>query len=1043
MPTSPSRGGSSVSARSVTPSLNLAELVTQLCKALPSTSSSAQAALPLVAIENGCVIVQPRGALHRLFKGEQFEKAFTPGAESGFLRDTTAPPRGTTARIGGRLLAGSEPATANAVKKLHDDISKLVDEALTGLDVASLTLPSMDVAMQTFATSIDERKPELPASASLVPIVFAGNDRRAEERAKDVGRVLTAIETVDGSDWLDSLLQGISRKMRNDGLDDEIEGTLATIKSQRRMPGSQVQRFLDFLDDQALARVRLQVTMRLMHALALQSNRPGFKAYVARVIACYERFGGIQGEALPLDPSKVYGGNNASDLSEHLRKALFYSCLPAWAHGSAQLFETRTEPTQGFATVREVSYRFRVNGNNPETGDTAFNSRLERRRGDMLDAPGPDTFVRRDIAEWVFLHLVIPDSLTSPTVVDIHVEAVRVADALKKDPLATLRELHTSLARRSKIVDEIADELIELLKSRVNKVVSIANSDVDKFTVSLHRDIVDWDAIDTITNKTDILKKGEAGDESIEWFNYLTVSADPLVKGSIASYYVKTELKERALAIAGPARSVAMSRDLTVPVLPVRFVPYGWSKENDGPQPDVPNTKYFDAGTGIELRYPLAMLTMRKGKDEKENEKREQLRAASYIAFTLLAYVTIWELQRRVRLAQPETAITMVRLAKTGRQLSAEEDANDPNTAVYAVSQALEKALAREGAIKLQGVTTTPGRDPSTMSWKRKGALSALLGGQRLKFELEGTLDKVALVTYVTRPCDEHPAHADADGYLFMSRTYVAERKDGGAVVRCLNMRSRIVESHKDFKDPKPILEEIARLKKEGYEHIMLLSHHFGNRHIGRAAERHAPHGTLEFLDEAVKSFPEMRLYPLRRDVFPATRLRKRDTSESAFEVLTFKDHQAMYEATSSDALRSILPVYTFATLAVVGKDDERPQSGFCTYFFDSEQRISDIEVAKLTEQNILGLGGQDGIRNSLVSVLRAIHFMESEKPASKAVQLPVLDPYSWVTPVKRATAGELPVMTRRHNRTVLLSLPAVLAHVTKVLHKEPAPWKK
>ena len=223
----------------------------------------------------------------------------------------------------------------------------------------------------------------------------------------------------------------------------------------------------------------------------------------------------------------------------------------------------------------------------------------------------------------------------------------------------------------------------------------------------------------------------------------------------------------------------------------------------------------------------------------------------------------------------------------------------------------------------------------------------------------------------------------------------------------------------------------------------MLLSHHFGNRHIGRAAERHAPHGTLEFLDEAVKSFPEMRLYPLRRDVFPATRLRKRDTSESAFEVLTFKDHQAMYEATSSDALRSILPVYTFATLAVVGKDDERPQSGFCTYFFDSEQRISDIEVAKLTEQNILGLGGQDGIRNSLVSVLRAIHFMESEKPASKAVQLPVLGPYSWVTPVKRATAGELPVITRRHNRIVLLSLPAVLAHVTKVLHKEPTPWKK
>lgn len=1043
MSTSPSRGGSTVSARSVTPSLNLAELVQQLCKALPKSSPAGQAALPLVFVEAGTVIVEPRGALYRLFQGEQFDKAFSPGPSTGLLRDASVPPRGTIARMGGRLLAGTEPATAKAVEKLHEDVSKLVDEALAGLDVSALTLPSMEVAMKTFAASIDTRNPELPMNATMVPIVFAGNDRRAEERAKDVGRVLTAIETVDGSDWLESLLQGIARKMRNDGLDDEVEGTLATIRSQRKMPGSQVQRFLDFLDDQALARVRLQVTMRLMHALALQSNRPGFKAYVERVIECYERFGGVQGQAVLLDPSKVYGGNNASDLSEHLRKALFYSCLPAWAHGSAQLFETRTEPTQGFATVREVSYRFRVNGNNPETSDTAFNSRLARRHRDILSVPGPDAFVRRDIAEWVFLHLVIPDSLASPTPVDIQAEALRIAEALKSDPVGALRHLHTSLAKRSKVVDQIADELIELLKSRVNKVVSIANSDVDKFIVSLHRDIVDWDAIDTITSKTDILRKGEAGDESIEWFNYLTVSADPVVKGSIASYFVKTELKERALAIAGPARSVAMSRDLTVPVLPVRFVPYGWTKEGPRSLPEIPNTAYFDAGTGIEVRYPLNMLSMRKEKDERENDKREQFRAASYIAFTLLAYVTIWELQRRIRVLQPDTAITMVRLAKTGRQTSREEDANDPNTAVYAVSQALEKALAREGAIKLQGLTTTPGADPKVLGYKRTGALSALLGGQRLKFELEGILDKVALVTYVTRPCDEHPAYADADGYLFMSRTYVAERTGSRAVLRCLNMRSRIVDSRSDFKDPKPILEEIARLKNEGFQHVMLLSHHFGNRHIGRAAERHAPHGTLEFLDEAVKSFPEMRLYPLRRDVFPATRLRKRDSAESAFEVLSFKDHQEMYEATSSDALRSILPVYTFSTLAVVGKEEERPQSGFCTYFFDSEQRISDIEVAKLTEQNILGLGGQDGIRKSLVSVLRAIHFMESEKPSSRAVQLPVLDPYSWVAPVKRASAGELPVMTRRNDRFVLLSLPAVLAHVTKVLHKEKAPWKK
>jgi hypothetical protein len=52
-------------------------------------------------------------------------------------------------------------------------------------------------------------------------------------------------------------------------------------------------------------------------------------------------------------------------------------------------------------------------------------------------------------------------------------------------------------------------------------------------------------------------------------------------------------------------------------------------------------------------------------------------------------------------------------------------------------------------------------------------------------------------------------------------------------------------------------------------------------------------------------------------------------------------------------------------------------------------------------------------------------------------VLLPVLDPFGWVDPKKRAAAGEVQVMSRRRAGTVLLSLPAVLAHVTKVLHKE------
>lgn len=1031
----PTRGGSSVSARSVTPSLQLEKLASLLTKSLAPDTASVQAAMPLLSVAENKVRINTRGVLFRLVRSDSFLKDFLPGEGSGFLRDLKAPPRGTTARVGGRLLQGTEASTSKNLEKLYDAINKLVEDSLAGIDLSRFTSASLDEMLGVLAQSINEPKPAPPTVATMVPVMFASNDRRVEERSKDLGRVLTAIETVEGKDGLEALLSGIANKLRKEDIeDDEISETLEAIRQQRMRPGSQIREFLEFLDDEALARVRLQVTLRLMDALAAQSSKPGFQAYVARVRKVYDLFGSSEGIAFPLDGSRIYGETNNSDLSEHVRKALFYTCLPVWAQGSAQLFEARTDPTQGVATVREVSYRFRVNGDNPQEGKSAFEVRLDRLRERLLAAPGPDHLVRRDIAELMFLNMVIPDSLDTPTAVDFPAFAKDLAARLKADPVATIGALHHDLRGRTRVVEGIAGELIDLLKSKSNKVVSAANSSVDKFAVSLHRNIVDWEAVASATPRTDILVTSSRGDNSIAWFSHLTVSnGEERVPGSIASYEVRTELKERSLATAGLATQVKMKRDLTASALPVRYVPYRWLRDEQQWAPDLANARYLDPGVGVEVQYDLELLQLKRQKDEAEKERSEQYRSAVLAAFTLLVYVTLWEIQRRVRVHHEGLALPMIRLQHTGRKLTRDEDANDGNTAVYAVSQAIEKALHREGPVKLQGLTTLG--DDGNARWKRKGALGALLGGQPLEFAFDGSLDKVALVTYVTRPCDSHPLH-ESDGHLFISRTYVAERTEKGAVLRALRMRSRLVETRKDFNNPQPILEEVARLREEGYRHVMLLSHHFGNRHIGRAAERHAPHGTLEFLDEAFKRFPDMHLYPMRRDIFPATRLRKRDRSESGFEVVNFKDHQAMYDAQGQDVLRSIMPVYTFATLAVVGDEDGRPQSGFCTYFFDVEQRITDVERYVTVRQNILGFGDASEVRKSLISVLRGMHFAEAEKLQS-GVLLPVLDPFDWANPTNTAAAGEVQVMTRRGGRAVLMSLPAILAHVTKVLHKE------
>ena len=305
-------------------------------------------------------------------------------------------------------------------------------------------------------------------------------------------------------------------------------------------------------------------------------------------------------------------------------------------------------------------------------------------------------------------------------------------------------------------------------------------------------------------------------------------------------------------------------------------------------------------------------------------------------------YTVLWEVVRRLKadpLAGPSDskplAMTILRMQHEGRRRNREDDANDGNTAAYAASQAIERALSRELPVKLQGIVTNDGKPADQERFAKTGTLAALLGGQPMRFRMEGTLDKIAILTYITKPSDSHPLFSDAQGQLFISRTYLAERTaDGSATLRVDRMLSRLVDSVKDFKTPHAILEEVARLEREGFTHIALLSHHFGNRHIGRAAERHSPHATNEFLDGAAKRFPGVHLYPLRRDIFPATRLRRRTSMESGFEVTNFEDHRKMYSDGAADVLRSLLPIYTFATLAVVS-EEHRPQSGFCTYFFD------------------------------------------------------------------------------------------------------------
>ena len=1072
-------GGSAITVKSIAPSVHLSRLVDLLAKSLKDITSSGA----FIHCSKDKIIINIEDVLHSLYNNPEFKSEFSSDPDKGFVRDIEMPPKGTQARVGGRLFTGSEKALANAVNRLVEIIEEHIDRQVPADMFSKLTEYSVAETIRKIAKNFGVQEPQLPTVAKLVPVAFSSREQNPvafqniQKPQDDIARMFSAIEESKAGD-INRFIEGISNVLKQRDYDEtDIDVITQSLQMRAQRPGDTINTFLQFLEDEAHSRVRMQVAMSLMKAIANQHAIPEFKTYVERVLECFNRFAGINGEAHPFDVSIDFPNSNF-DFSAFLRQASFYDCLPVWAEWSVQMFENRTNSTSGHSVItREVNYRFRVNGTNTEARQYAFDARIERHKNKIFGKKEHASFLARPIAELVFLWLVVPNDCNDTAEFDVVAKTIEIAEKLKHAPKTTLTTIINDLENRSDVMVRIATNLVGIIKNRSEAVLKEAKETTNSLRLFVLQSILNREAFASYTDERDILVRAPEHRSSeqrnrMEWLKHLTVEKDLLLpekdlilSHSLFSFEVTTKLQESSLMAVDSPRDLAMTSVLSERALPIRLAPFKKANKTSKGQevsaqtfpvwrPPFKKTPFqkalfqkatedsthvwkpaegsegsLDPGFGIEIRYDCTDCT-EEYKDLKNSEKAdmEHRKAAEISAFAVLSYVTLWLLMRRIRAVHSGFSTMLLRVATEGRAKTYEEDKYNKSTIMYAISKSLERALAREGNVKLQGYVTNG--DSQTEEFRKITAATALTSGQALSFQLEGSLDRVALVSYVTRPCDTHPLSREPDLYLFACRTYVAERQESGAQIRMARMRHQIIGSRENFGEGQPVLTELHWLASQGYKHVMLLSHHFGNRHLGRAAERHAPHSSREFLNKAHQEFPEMRLYALRRDVFFATRLRKRETNESAFEVLTFADHAILYR---QNPMRSIIPIYTFATLHVVGNDNGRPQSGFCTYFFDYDPALANPVWQEEIRSDILGSGGNDRVRASLISMLRAVHFLESEKPSSR-IFLPVLDPYDWVAPVQRAHAGEIVIMDRRDKGTVILSLPALVSHITSVL---------
>ena len=1054
--------GAEIQARSPKSSIDLATLVDLIAKAL-SPNNLTENADKKDPKYKGALIFQPEdnrlrlctsAVLHRLFSQPEFKKAFNPTKGDGFIQNLPMPAYGTRSRIGGCLTEGNAAKLPAALDRLIAAIDQAIDTALPQeASLSSLLLEQPIQQINQLAQAAGTAFKNQANTANLIPLEFQSADVKPDNSSTTVAKVISAIERVEAIDYFEQMCKAVSQHLvQRDCDEDDIESALDSLAAEQEREDSQINRFLNFLDDEALARVRLTITFQIMEAIAENAqmlNKPDYQLlaeYINRVLTLFEL---AKETSYTVDLTAHFGNAAEFDLLDYLSKAIFYSCLPVWAEWKTQIFEEKVRnqaaTSSSYGVIREVSYRFRVNGQNPELGKPAFEGRLDQIRAELIGDNEVLPHPCRRLAELIFLAVVVPKedeaSLSKESLSD---SVQQLLKTLKTGGVASVSQVLQDLEKRAPSMELIAIALISILRTKSQKIISQVQHRSSQQFICVNRDIIEWSRLEGAESGVRDLLVGpqQRSREQVEWFKYIEIRDRPEMQGLLFSVKVNAQLSEYNLATKGNSHSIQVQRLLPKKILQICWVPCS-SQQEDGKWvykfvESAKAIKGWVLPAAIQVEYDIQ--TLKRRPDRKGSEESKQYHAAAVTAFIVLVYCCLWRIIQRLKqsgdLELVEFTTLMLRVQEIGKQ----SDEGNGDSYVYAAAQALEAILSENTPIRMQGVVLQ-NLESKNSKYIKLGIFNALLSAFPIAISTPTppTVPKIGLISYATRPCDEiNCLSEDEKGYLFLTQSYIAtaiNQPFSGYELKMDRMQSDVVNSPERLRKQRLVQEEIGYLKAKGCQHIILLSHAYGGRRINRAADYNSPLTHKEFLEEVFQTFPDLTIYTMQRDVFPATRLRKRNSNEAAFEILRAGDHTSFLMSVEKVRVRDVIPVYTFATLFAI-QEAQRPQSGFCVYFLVSDQRVSNIDWTERSRQHLVNPEQQSSVHPCLISVLRGLHFIEAERGVQNGQLIPVLDPFSWISPTTTEAAGEVEVLHTRRKGRVLLSYPALLSHVSQVLHR-------
>ncbi len=996
------------------------------------------------------------GILRRLFGLRDFKEAFNPDEGGGFIQELELSGFGTKSLVGGNLKEGSIVRLSAAVDKLIAAIDKEIDAALPeGSSLSTLLLDQPLQNLQQLAKKTGTNFQNQPQTANLVPIAFPDAEANINISNKPVAKVISAREQIDAEDYFERMCSAVKEYVQDqlDWNEDDIEAAIDSLRAERDRADSQLTRFLNFLDNEALARVRQTITLRIMQAIAQYSvtnNQPKHQLLVEYVNRITNLLASATEIGYSADFTANFGVAAEFELSEYFNKATFYYCLPVWPEWETQIFEekTRNQQATNYGVVREVSYRFRINGNNPEKNKSSFLARLEQIESELISddetLPQRPWTVCRRLAELIFLRIIIPheneEKLSAESLPNFVQE---ILTHLKTGGKTAIKQVIEQLRERDSSMKTIAADLIEVLQTKSQKIIGQVQKQSSQQFICVKRSIIEWSRLEGAeAGVRDLLKSSpQTSRENVEWFKHIEICNTPETPGLLFSVQVNTDISEHNLITKGDIYQIQAQRSLTKQLLQVIWVPRSFNKQGQEWKyelsPNAGHAKGWILPAAVIIDYDIQLLTRRS--KQKDGEKNKQYHAAAIAGFTVLVYCCLWRIIDKLKQGSNNDFTTlMLRLQEQGKDL----DETSGDNYVYAAAQTLEAILAEDTNIRMQGVILENlVKQTANTKWIKQSIFDALLSAFPLYISTPVTpeVPKIGLISYATRPCNDTVSLNEQEkGYLFLTQSYTATatvNPFSGYEIKAERIQSDIVDSPEQLRKQRLVQEEIRYLKNQGCQHIILLSHAYRSRRFNRTADYNSGLIPKEFLEDVFQTFPDLNIYTMLRDVFPATRLQKRGKGEAAFEILHAADHTNFLHSVETVRVRDVIPVYTFATLFAV-QEQQRPQSGFCVYFLVSDQRVNDITWTERARQHLIDAEQNSHVNPCLISMLRGLHFIEAERGVKQGQLIPVLDPFRWISPSTVEAAGEVEVLHSRRKGKVYLSYPALLTHISQVLHR-------